>query len=122
MIPNLIAFWQTFLLTAHRHHTGAVAALDKLYRWAVERGIISQSPFAYRDVWRRIPYGRVRTAIVTRNQAYERAAKRSNVKFITIDDYRRFRDLGLRGLALTAASAPAPAIVMAAAMPSLPIS
>lgn len=76
----------------------AVAALDKLYRWAVEDGIIAQSPFAYRDVWRRMPSGRGRTITVTRNQAYERAAKRSDVKFITIEDYRRFRDVGLMGL------------------------
>lgn len=78
----------------------AVAALDKLYRWAVEDGIISQSPFIYRDVWRRMPSGSGRTITVTRNQAYERAAKRSDVKFITIEDYRRFRDVGLLGLAV----------------------
>ena len=78
----------------------AVAALDKLYRWAVEDGIMAQSPFSYRDVWRRMPSGGGRTIVVTRNQAYERAAKRSDVKFITIEDYRRFRDVGLRGLAV----------------------
>jgi hypothetical protein len=43
----------------------AVAALDKLYRWGVEDGIILQSPFTYRDVWRRLPSGRGRTTIVT---------------------------------------------------------
>ena len=78
----------------------AVAALDKLYRWAVEDGLMAQSPFTYRDVWRRIPSDRGRTITVTRNQAYERAAKRSDVKFITIEDYRRFRDVGLQGLAV----------------------
>ena len=76
----------------------AVAALDKLYRWAVEEGLVTQSPFTYRDVWRRLPSGAGRTRIVTRNQAYERAAKRADVKFITIEDYRRFRDVGLQGL------------------------
>ena len=76
----------------------AVAALDKLYRWAVEEGLIAQSPFNYRDVWRRMPSGRGRTMTVTRNQAYERAAKHSDVKFITIEDYRHFRDVGLLGL------------------------
>jgi integrase family protein with SAM-like domain len=78
----------------------AVAALDKLYRWAVEDGIISESPFAYRDVWRRLPFGRGRSITVTRNQAYERAAKRSNVKFITMEDYGHFRRVGLQGLAV----------------------
>lgn len=76
----------------------AIAALDKLYRWAIEEGLVEQSPFIYRDVWRRLPSGRGRTITVTRNQAYERAVKRSDVKFITIEDYRRFRDVGLLGL------------------------
>jgi len=84
----------------------AVAALDKLYRWAIEDGIIAQSPFTYRDVWRRMPSGRGRTITVTRNQAYERAAKRSDVKFITIEDYRRFRGVGLQGLAVDGAERP----------------
>jgi site-specific recombinase XerD len=78
----------------------AVAALDKLYRWAVEDRIIAQSPFTYRDVWRRMPSGGGRTITITRNQAYERTAKRSDVKFITIEDYRQFRDVGLLGLAV----------------------
>ncbi len=83
----------------------AVAALDKLYRWAVEEELIAQSPFTYRDVWRRLPSGG-RTTIITRNQAYERAAKRSDVKFITIEDYRRFRDVGLQGLAVDGSERP----------------
>jgi site-specific recombinase XerD len=83
----------------------AVAALDKLYRWAVEEQLVAQSPFTYRDVWRRMPSGG-RTTIVTRNQAYERAAKRSDVKFIAIDDYRRFRDVGLQGLAVNGSERP----------------
>jgi site-specific recombinase XerD len=78
----------------------AVATLDKLYRWAIEEGLVEQSPFTYRDVWRRLPSGLGRTITVTRNQAYERVAKRSDVKFITVEDYRRFRDVGLVGLAL----------------------
>jgi site-specific recombinase XerD len=76
----------------------AIATLDKLYRWAVEEGLVAQSPFTYREVWRRMPSGRGRTITVTRNQAYERAAKRSDLTFITIEDYRRFRDVGLLGL------------------------
>ncbi len=84
----------------------AVAALDKLYRWAAEDGIIARTPFTYRDVWRRMPSGRGRTITCTRNQAYERAAKRSDVKFITIEDYRRFRDVGLKGLAVDAGERP----------------
>jgi site-specific recombinase XerD len=77
----------------------AIAALDKLYRWALEEELVQQSPFTYRDVWRRLPSARGRTITVTRNQAYERVVKRSDVKFITIVDYRHFRDVGLLGLA-----------------------
>lgn len=84
----------------------AVAALDKLYRWAVEEGLVAQNPFTYRDVWRRMPSGRGHTITVTRNQAYERAAKRSDVKFITIEDYRRFRDVGLLGLEVDGSERP----------------
>jgi site-specific recombinase XerD len=76
----------------------AIVTLDKLYRWALEEGLVAQSPFTYRDVWRRMPSGRGRTITVARNQAYERAAKRSDLKFITIEDYCRFRDVGLMGL------------------------
>jgi hypothetical protein len=53
----------------------AIATLDKLYRWALEEGLVAQSPFTYRDVWRRMLSGRGRTITVTRNQARERAAK-----------------------------------------------
>ena len=99
----------------------AIAALDKLYRWAVEEGLVGQSPFTYRDVWRRPPPGHGRTITVTRNQAYERAAKRSDVKFITIEDYRHFRDGGFSGWPSMATSDPAPAIATAAAMRCSPI-
>ena len=47
-----------------------------------------------------------RTAIVTHNHAYERAAKRADVKFITIEDYRCFRDVGLQGLAIDGTERP----------------
>jgi site-specific recombinase XerD len=83
----------------------AIAALDKLYRWATEEGLVAQSPFTYRDVWRRLPSGG-RAIVITRNQAYERAAKRADVKFIAIEDYRCFRDVGLRGLAPDGAERP----------------
>ncbi|MGE6057362.1 hypothetical protein ACQJ2V_28445, partial [Klebsiella variicola subsp. variicola] len=33
-----------------------------------------------------------------RNDAYERVARRSDVRFVTMDDYRIFREVGLRGL------------------------
>ncbi|MCH4554403.1 hypothetical protein MKW35_17415, partial [Aestuariibaculum sp. L182] len=36
--------------------------------------------------------------IAARNDAYERVARRSDVRFVTMDDYRIFREVGLRGL------------------------
>jgi hypothetical protein len=35
---------------------------------------------------------------VARNQAYEHAAKRSDVRFLALEDYGVFRDVGVRGL------------------------
>jgi site-specific recombinase XerD len=76
----------------------SVAAMEKLYKWAETEGLISASPFTHRDVWRRANAGG-RGRIVARNDAFERGAKRSDVRFVSLEDYRRFRDVGLRGLA-----------------------
>jgi site-specific recombinase XerD len=75
----------------------SIAALDKLYSWAQSEGLVAASPFMHRDVWRQgHSTGRVR--ILARNDSYERAAKRSDVRFVSLEDYRVFRDVGLRGL------------------------
>lgn len=76
----------------------SVAALEKLYRWAEAEGVVAASPFSHRHVWRRGHASR-RIQVVARNESYERAAKRSDVRFVSLDDYRVFRDVGLRGLA-----------------------
>jgi site-specific recombinase XerD len=76
----------------------SVAALEKLYRWAEVEGIVAASPFSHRQVWR-LGHGSRRIQVVARNESYERAAKRSDVRFVSLDDYRMFRDVGLRGLA-----------------------
>ena len=75
----------------------SIASLDKLYRWALEQRLVSASPFTHRDVWRR-GYGSRRARVVARNDAYERASRRSDLRFVSLDDYRVFRDVGLRGL------------------------
>lgn len=75
----------------------AVASLDRLYRWGEQQGLISDVPFSHRAVWRPANGGR-RGMIAARNDAYERMAKRSDVRFVTMDDYRIFREVGLRGL------------------------
>lgn len=75
----------------------AVACLDRLYRWGVHEGLIAEAPFTHRSVWRQGHAGR-RAQIAARNDAYEPAARRADVTFVTLDDYRRFRDVGLRAL------------------------
>ena len=76
----------------------AVASLDRLYRWGERQGLVAEAPFNRRAVWRPAQGGR-RGMIAARNDAYERVAKRSDVRFVTMDDYRIFREVGLRGLA-----------------------
>jgi len=75
----------------------AVACLDRLYRWGVEEGLADQIPFKHRAVWRHGHGGR-RAHMMGRNDAYEPAAHRSDVSFVTLEDYRVFREVGLRGL------------------------
>jgi integrase len=76
----------------------SIAALEKLYQWAVSEGLVASTPFTHRDVWRRANAGG-RSRMAARNNAFERCAKRSDVRFVSLEDYRRFRDIGLRGLA-----------------------
>ena len=83
----------------------AVASLDRLYRWGKSQGLIAEAPFSRRAIWRPAHGGR-RGMIAARNDAYERTAKRSDVRFVTMDDYRIFRDVGLRGLALDGTERP----------------
>src|SRR3546814_5639667 len=74
----------------------AVDSLDRLYRWGKSQGLIAEAPFSRRAIWRPAPGGR-RGMIAARNDAYERTAKRSDVRFVTMVDYRIFRAVGLRG-------------------------
>lgn len=83
----------------------AIASLDKLYRWAEREGLIERTPFTHRQVWRSSHGGR-RAAVTGRNDAYERAARRSDVRFIDLTDYRAFREVGLRGLTIEGTERP----------------
>ncbi len=83
----------------------SIAALDKLYRWAELEGLVGSSPFTHRQAWRR-GYGNRRAQVAARNDSYERAAKRSDVRFVSLEDYRVFRDVGLRGLDVDGAERP----------------
>lgn len=75
----------------------AVASLAKLYAWGERQRLIAASPFTHRTIWRRGHGGR-RGELASRNEAYERAAKRSDVRFVELDAFRTFCDVGLRGL------------------------
>lgn len=74
----------------------AIAALDKLYRWALEEGLIALSPFRY-DLSFRHGQGRGAPKVVEGNRARERAARPHNMQFVDIGRYLAFRDIGLRG-------------------------
>ncbi|MEO1178524.1 MAG: tyrosine-type recombinase/integrase [Pseudomonadota bacterium] len=75
----------------------SVASLDKLYRWGVEQGLIATSPFRYRQVWRR-GFGDRRAAHEDRNMAYEPSSEVFQRRFVSLETYRLFYRVGLRGL------------------------
>ena len=108
---DLAAYHRTRRRDAAEHRISAgswnraVACLDRLYQWARREALVVEGPFTYQAIWRQRQDGRcARTA--ARNDAYERATRRSNVRFVTLEDYRTFRDVGLRGLTLTGAGRP----------------
>jgi len=74
----------------------ALAALDKLYRWGLEEGLISTSPFRYNITFRHGD-GRGSAKVVEGNRARERAARRHDMQFVDLRRYLAFRDIGLRG-------------------------
>ena len=75
----------------------SVAALEKLYLWGVEETLLTQSPFRHRQIWRR-GYGGKRAAAIVTNASYERAVKPSDTCFLMLNDFHRFRDVGILGL------------------------
>lgn len=75
----------------------SVASLEKLYRWGVDRELIAASPFRHRQVWHRGLGGR-RSAQAERNMAYEPSAASSQPHFASLETYRLFNRIGLRGL------------------------
>ena len=83
----------------------SIASLAKLYAWGERERLIAFAPFTHRTVWRRGHGGR-RAQLASRNEAYERAAKRSDVRFIELSAFRTFRDVGLRGLAADGSERP----------------
>jgi len=73
----------------------SIAALDKLYRWAADEKLIAKSPFTYRQAWARATGGPAMT--IAANCAAERGVRTSDVRFLSLDRYLLFREVGLRG-------------------------
>jgi site-specific recombinase XerD len=83
----------------------SVASLDKLYRWGIDQGLISASPFQHRQVWRR-GFGGRRAAHEDRNMAYEPSSAVFQPRFVSLETYRLFNQVGLRGLTPTGRERP----------------
>ena len=99
---DVLAFHRARRLSAAPYRISAsswnrgIAALDKLYRWALEEGIMTTSPFSYAVTLHRRAGTRALLA-VTANRSRERAARRHDMRFIDLGSYLLFRDVGLRG-------------------------
>ncbi|AGP54397.1 tyrosine-type recombinase/integrase [Streptomyces rapamycinicus] len=81
-----------------------IAALDKFYSWAADEGLVTRTPFRYYESSRRADFGG--QVLVRNNRAVEKAARRGNVKFLSVPRYTAFRDVGLRGLRPSGVSDP----------------
>ncbi|MCX5498969.1 tyrosine-type recombinase/integrase [Streptomyces sp. NBC_00053] len=81
-----------FRVTAKTWNRSA-AALDKFYRWALDERLVVAAPFGYREV---AVAGRARGRLVA--EAKEKGAGGGSVKFLSLERYRVFRNVGLRGL------------------------
>lgn len=73
-----------------------VAALDKLYRWAVDEKIIGSAPFTYRQLWSRASTSGSVMAVAV-NCAKESGARNGDMRFLDLPRYLVFREVGLRG-------------------------
>jgi site-specific recombinase XerD len=73
-----------------------IAALDKLYRWAVDEKIIAAAPFTYRQLWSRASASGAVIAMAV-NCAKESGARNGDMRFLDMPRYLAFREVGLRG-------------------------
>jgi len=98
---DIAAFHRARRLSSPTHRISAqswnrsIAALDKLYRWAVEEKLIDKAPFTYRQMWGRTTDGG--TVGIAANMAREAGSRKRNTRFLSLDRYLLFRDVGLRG-------------------------
>lgn len=71
----------------------SVAALDKLYRWALGEGLVTELPFTYR--WALVLADTPLRIEVNRSR--EAHSSGASMRFVSLPDYCAFRDVGLRG-------------------------
>lgn len=76
----------------------SLAALEKLYRFAMEEGWIGQTPFRYRDTSARASQGGAPRSVRSNRLRDPDHASGDTIRCITLEQYRIFRDIGLRGL------------------------
>lgn len=74
-----------------------IAALDKLYRWAVDEKIMTAAPFTYRQLWSRAAAASGAIIAMAVNCAKESGARKGDMRFLDMPRYLVFRDVGLRG-------------------------
>lgn len=77
---------------------GRTGGADRAYTFYVSSGLATIARWA--------PGAGRRAAVTGRNDAYERAVRRSDVRFIDLTDYRAFREVGLRGLTVEGTERP----------------
>lgn len=75
-----------------------VAALDKLYQWAYHEKLVEALPFTYKTATRIQVPGYESPIPVQRNLARERGASEGDLRYVSLEQYLVFRDVGLRGL------------------------
>ena len=74
----------------------SIAALEKFYSWALEEELVTASPFLHGVAWRQVSRGGHFVAMRV-NRGYEPGARRHDMRFIDLERYLAFRDVGLRG-------------------------
>lgn len=74
------------------NHT--IAVLDKFYQWAHNEEYVQVLPFTYREATRMNQY---QSITVRQNTALERVSRHRDMKFLTMDAYVFFRDVGMLG-------------------------
>lgn len=77
--------------------TRNVSALESLFDWAVESGVIAASPFPYRYRATNYQSDFTEEKTVERQNTMRERVSRRPPQYLRLDDYQFFRDVGLRG-------------------------